>query len=558
MDDVRVRKAFNMAIDKVGAGRVSAHDQAADGVLARGHFPRLSAAGRRSVRSAARAKQLLAEAGYRDASGSYDPSTVSDRRGRAHLQHHREQPPDRRVRAGAVEAEPRPDGAAQEHGVEDVPRLPREARIQGRRAGRLGRRLHGSVHVPRALHHARPATTARAGSTRSTSTCCARRTAQPDPAKRYELLAQAEKMLLDAQPVIPLATSSTNWMKKPYVKGMYPNPVTMHAWKFVYIEHDPAKWDRRRTCIAPLHRPPAHRHVPMVLVVVSLTWGLIRLAPGNFYTGEKALPPAIEKNIRERVRARQAVVRAVRQDAGEHAARRFRDRRCDIRASRSTRFCAQAVPVSATLGLAGVSAGARRRHRRGHVCGAAAEHAARLHVDGGRDGRHFGAELRARTDARAAVRADVVLAAAGAVGRLQRHLILPVLTLSAVYMAYIARLTRSGMLEVLRSNYIRTARAKGLPERQILMRHAMRGGLLPVVSFSGPALALPAHRHGRRRAHLRAARPRQLLHQREPEPRRAAHHRHRRVHFDRRADFQSAGGHRVRVHRSAGEVLAGH
>jgi oligopeptide transport system permease protein len=45
------------------------------------------------------------------------------------------------------------------------------------------------------------------------------------------------------------------------------------------------------------------------------------------------------------------------------------------------------------------------------------------------------------------------------------------------------------MLEVLRSNYIRTARAKGLPERQVLMHHALRGGLLPVVSFSGPALA---------------------------------------------------------------------
>jgi oligopeptide transport system permease protein len=66
---------------------------------------------------------------------------------------------------------------------------------------------------------------------------------------------------------------------------------------------------------------------------------------------------------------------------------------------------------------------------------------------------------------------------------------MPVLTLAAVYTAYIARLTRAGMLEVLRSNYIRTARAKGLPERQILLRHALRGGLLPVVSFSGPALA---------------------------------------------------------------------
>ena len=49
--------------------------------------------------------------------------------------------------------------------------------------------------------------------------------------------------MLDVQPVIPLLTRATDWMKKPYVKGMYPNPGTMHAWKFVYIEHDPAKWD---------------------------------------------------------------------------------------------------------------------------------------------------------------------------------------------------------------------------------------------------------------------------------------------------------------------------
>ena len=69
------------------------------------------------------------------------------------------------------------------------------------------------------------------------------------------------------------------------------------------------------------------------------------------------------------------------------------------------------------------------------------------------------------------------------------NLILPVVTLSAIYIAYIARLTRSGMLEVLRSDYIRTARAKGLTEPQVVVRHAVRGGLLPVVSFSGPALA---------------------------------------------------------------------
>ena len=74
-------------------------------------------------------------------------------------------------------------------------------------------------------------------------------------------------------------------------------------------------------------------------------------------------------------------------------------------------------------------------------------------------------------------------------GFFNKGLILPVLTLSALYTAYIARLTRAGMLEVMRSDYIRTARAKGLSERAVLVRHALRGGLMPVISFTGPALA---------------------------------------------------------------------
>lgn len=70
-----------------------------------------------------------------------------------------------------------------------------------------------------------------------------------------------------------------------------------------------------------------------------------------------------------------------------------------------------------------------------------------------------------------------------------KHLILPVFTLSTLYTAYIARLTRSGLVEVLRSDYIRTARAKGLSEGVVLVRHALKGSILPVVSYSGPALA---------------------------------------------------------------------
>jgi oligopeptide transport system substrate-binding protein len=64
-----------------------------------------------------------------------------------------------------------------------------------------------------------------------------------DNKKRYELLAEAEEYMLDAQPVIPIDTASVNWMKKPYVKGLYPNPASLFPWKYVYIERDQAKWD---------------------------------------------------------------------------------------------------------------------------------------------------------------------------------------------------------------------------------------------------------------------------------------------------------------------------
>ena len=64
-----------------------------------------------------------------------------------------------------------------------------------------------------------------------------------DAQKRYDLLAQAEKYMLDAQPVIPIDTAAVNWVKKPYVKGMYPNPGGLFAWKYVYLERDQQKWD---------------------------------------------------------------------------------------------------------------------------------------------------------------------------------------------------------------------------------------------------------------------------------------------------------------------------
>ena len=70
-----------------------------------------------------------------------------------------------------------------------------------------------------------------------------------------------------------------------------------------------------------------------------------------------------------------------------------------------------------------------------------------------------------------------------------QHVILPGITLGTIRAAYIARLTRGGLLEIVRSDFVRTARAKGLSERMIIWRHMLKGGLAPVVTYLGPAIA---------------------------------------------------------------------
>lgn len=230
--------------------------------------------------------------------------------------------------------------------------------------------------------------------------------------------------------------------------------------------------------------------IPMVLVVVSLTWGLIRLAPGNFYSGERALPPAIERNLREKygldqpwyVQYGRMVGNTVRGDFGSSL---------KYPGETVNEILANAVPVSATLGLlayalalvVGVTAGTLAATRQN----SAVDHASMAAALIGISMPNF---VLGPTLVLWLALTWYWLPPAMWDGWWSPNLVLPVLTLSAVYMAYIARLTRAGMLEVLRSNYIRTARAKGLPARTVLLRHAMRGGLLPVVSFSGPAVAL--------------------------------------------------------------------
>jgi len=224
----------------------------------------------------------------------------------------------------------------------------------------------------------------------------------------------------------------------------------------------------------------------MALLVVSVTWVLIRLAPGSFYSNEKTLPPAIEANIKRKYGLDKPwyqqyflmISNVVRGDFGDSL---------KYQGESVNDIIKRHLPYSATIGalaylvalMVGLSAGivASIRQNSGFDYGSMATAMLGLSVP------NF------------VLGPILVLVFALGVYWLpparwggMSNLILPVLTLAAIYMAYIARLTRAGMLEVMRSDYIRTARAKGLSETSVLLRHGIRGGLIPVVSDTVPAL----------------------------------------------------------------------
>jgi oligopeptide transport system permease protein len=227
--------------------------------------------------------------------------------------------------------------------------------------------------------------------------------------------------------------------------------------------------------------------LPMALLVVTVTWGLVRMAPGNFYDNEKALPAAVKANIIKKYGLDKEwyqqygimMWNIVRGDFGD-----------------SVRYEGQSVneiiwrhlPYSATIGILA--------YLLALGIGLTAGIVASLKQNSAFDYVSMSLAMLGQSVPNFVIGPILVLifslwlyifppARWGGI----LSIVMPVITLAAIYAAYIARLTRAGMLEVLRSDYIRTARAKGLDEKTVLLRHAVRGGLIPVVSFTGPALA---------------------------------------------------------------------
>jgi len=243
-------------------------------------------------------------------------------------------------------------------------------------------------------------------------------------------------------------------------------------------------------------------------LVVSVSFVLMRSVRGGPFSGERALSPAIEARLSERYHLdwplwKQYLAYVGPFDWSEHGATflggdgtrpfggllaadlgpsfRYRDFTVND-------ILAQALPISATLGALallvalalGVPAGILSAVRRG----SALDLAVRLAATVGIALPNF------------VVAGLLLLVFVFALGLLPpagwgglRHLVLPALVLGLPFAAYVTRLVRGGLLEVLSSDFVRTARAKGLAPRTVLVRHALRAGILPLVTYLGPATA---------------------------------------------------------------------
>jgi len=227
--------------------------------------------------------------------------------------------------------------------------------------------------------------------------------------------------------------------------------------------------------------------VPVLFVIITATFFMVRFVPGGPFTGEKSIPPEILKNLEAHYGLDQPLWRQYLSYLGSIA-------QGDLGpsfkyANRSVNeIIGDKLPVSLELGslsllvamMVGLPLGVLAAVRRNSWLDYVASSIGMLGI----------------CVPTFVLGPLLVLFFAIKLGWVNASgwndwsdRILPCLTLGFVYAAYIMRLTRGGMLEILNQDYIRTARAKGASETRVVLRHALRGGVLPVVSFLGPAIA---------------------------------------------------------------------
>ncbi len=228
--------------------------------------------------------------------------------------------------------------------------------------------------------------------------------------------------------------------------------------------------------------------VPTLLILIIVSFVLMHAAPGGPFTAERELPPEVLANLNAKYGLDQPLWRQIftyvwgivtEFDFGPSFV--YKDRTVN-------EIIAQGFPVTLTYGILSFVVAV--------VVGVSLGVVAAIRQNSFLDYLAVGVSIGAQVLPNFVMAPILVLVftlwlgwlpGGGWQGGQWEYVILPVIALSTSFMASIARITRSSMLETLTMNHIRTARAKGLPERRVILRHALKPAMLPVISYLGPA-----------------------------------------------------------------------
>jgi oligopeptide transport system permease protein len=228
--------------------------------------------------------------------------------------------------------------------------------------------------------------------------------------------------------------------------------------------------------------------VPSLVLLVFVTTVLMYHAPGNPFAAERTVNPQVEAALR----AHFGVPKSATEFFGIYMERLVFEGSLGpsikVQGRTVEALLAPALPVSITLGLLALAIAAAI----GLVLGIRAG----LRPSSSADYASMGLAMIGLSLPNFVIGAVLIIVFALELGWLPvmgwggyGEILMPAVTLALPYAAYIARLARSGTIEVMQQDFIRTARAKGVPESAVVLRHALRGAILPVVSFLGPAAA---------------------------------------------------------------------
>lgn len=227
--------------------------------------------------------------------------------------------------------------------------------------------------------------------------------------------------------------------------------------------------------------------IPTLFILITVSFFMMRLAPGSPFSSEKAYPPEVMANIEARYNLdkplmTQYVIYLENLAQGDFGPSfKYKDYTVN-------ELVAKAFPVSLKLGISAFILAL--------VCGVSAGVIAALKQNKWLDYLIMTFAMTGVVVPSFVVAPLLVLIfsiglswlpSGGWHGGALQYMIMPMFALSLSYIASIARITRSSMIEVMHSNFIRTAKAKGLPMKQIVLKHALRPAMLPVISYMGPA-----------------------------------------------------------------------